>query len=470
MIKNRRQFIVSNARMNQLRKAISQLSGTPMDPGLHPQLRDLEVAALRSQLEDIQAEVSDYLELVESPPATIKVESLHELPRSLIRARIASGLTHQALADRLGLKAQAIQRYEATDYASANFLRLTEVADALGVQVRQELHLDHGLSGPAVVRRLREAGVNTRLLERRFLSAGDSTSDLGPDQVSRLVHDVQRVFKFSTADLRSSDPLTPDIRPQLAASFKKPVNANDEAVRAYIVYAHYLAMQVSGLVTQPFVPPPSDWRDTRAELIKVGGVNLRSAVNYAWDLGMAVVPLQDRISIHGAFWNFGDRAAIIVKQGMRTTSRWLVDLLHELYHAATEPDGVVELASVVDEDIEELANEYAAAVALGGRAEELFEAAVNEANGKLPFLKRSVQVIAAKENVPLGVFANVLAWRLMPEHDWWGAAANLQVGEDDPWEIVRDVMLERVDLSQLPEPDQRLVMAALRDDRDLSNV
>ena len=97
-------------------------------------------------------------------------------------------------------------------------------------------------------------------------------------------------------------------------------------------------------------------------------MNLRSAVNYAWDLGIAVVPLQDRISIYGAFWNFGDRAAIIVKQGMRTTSRWLVDLLHELYHAATEPDGVVEFGEASSMNgVEELANDYAAAVALGGR-------------------------------------------------------------------------------------------------------
>ena len=470
MIKNERQFKVSSTRMKQLREAISQLSGTPIDPGLHPQLRDLEIAALRGQLEDIQADVSAYLELVKSPPAIIAVDSLHELPHSLIRARIASGLTHRALADRLGLQEQAIQRYEATDYASANLVRLTEVADALGVQVRQVLHLHHGLTGPAVARRLREAGVEANFLERRFLSASDTLSDLGPVQVGCLVQDVQRVFKFSTAELRSTDPLTPDLEPHLAATYKKPVNANDEAARAYVVYAHYLAMQVSGLVTQPFVPPSSEWGDTRAALMKTGGVNLRSVVDYAWDRGIAVVPLQDRINIHGAFWNFGDRAAIVIKQGMRTTSRWLVDLLHELYHAATEPNGIVDSASPVDEGVEELANEYAADVALGGRSEELFEAAVKEAKGNMSFLKRSVQVVAAREDVPLGVFANALAWRLMPEHNWWGVAANLQVGEGDPWEIVRDVMLERVNISRLPEPDQRLVMAALRDDRDLSNV
>lgn len=105
-------------------------------------------------------------------------------------------------------------------------------------------------------------------------------------------------------------------------------------------------------------------------LLETGGVHLRSVVNHAWDHGIAVLPLQDRINIHGAFWNFGDRAAIVIKQGMCTTSRWLIDLLHELYHAATEPDGIVDAESTNNENVEELANEYAADVVLDGRSEQ----------------------------------------------------------------------------------------------------
>ena len=56
-----------------------------------------------------------------------------DLPSILIKARIAQGLSQKELADRIGLKEQQIQRYEATDYASANLARIKEVVNAFGV-------------------------------------------------------------------------------------------------------------------------------------------------------------------------------------------------------------------------------------------------------------------------------------------------------------------------------------------------
>ena len=44
-----------------------------------------------------------------------------DVPRLLIRARIARGLSQKSLAGRLVLKEQQIQRYEASEYASAKF-------------------------------------------------------------------------------------------------------------------------------------------------------------------------------------------------------------------------------------------------------------------------------------------------------------------------------------------------------------
>ena len=55
-----------------------------------------------------------------------------QLATFLIKARIARGLSQRELADRIGLKEQQIQRYEATDYASASLARIKEVASALG--------------------------------------------------------------------------------------------------------------------------------------------------------------------------------------------------------------------------------------------------------------------------------------------------------------------------------------------------
>ncbi len=77
---------------------------------------------------------------------TFFLDSFEEFSRTLIQARIASGLSQKDLAERLGLKEQQIQRYEATEYASASVERVGAVIRALGLTVREEV----SLSGPAV--------------------------------------------------------------------------------------------------------------------------------------------------------------------------------------------------------------------------------------------------------------------------------------------------------------------------------
>jgi transcriptional regulator with XRE-family HTH domain len=59
-------------------------------------------------------------------------------PQALIQGRIAAGLSQKELAERLGLKEQQIQRYDATDYASASLTRVCEVARSLGLKVKAE--------------------------------------------------------------------------------------------------------------------------------------------------------------------------------------------------------------------------------------------------------------------------------------------------------------------------------------------
>jgi len=52
--------------------------------------------------------------------------SFGELPKALVQARIARGLTQKDLADRLGMDEQKIQDYEATDYQRARLARITD--------------------------------------------------------------------------------------------------------------------------------------------------------------------------------------------------------------------------------------------------------------------------------------------------------------------------------------------------------
>ena len=70
-----------------------------------------------------------------SPP------SLDGLPEALVKARIARGMTQKELAERLGLKEQQVQKYEATDYASASLSRVRAVIRALDVSVTEKISL-----------------------------------------------------------------------------------------------------------------------------------------------------------------------------------------------------------------------------------------------------------------------------------------------------------------------------------------
>ena len=79
----------------------------------------------REVLEEYEALTSNS----SNQPMVLTLHSLGELPTALIKARIATKLSQKALAERLGLKEQQIQRYEATEYASANLSRIIEVSE-----------------------------------------------------------------------------------------------------------------------------------------------------------------------------------------------------------------------------------------------------------------------------------------------------------------------------------------------------
>lgn len=136
MIKNERQYRITKAQAARFSKALDNLRHQP-NPELHPMIARAQQDALRSQLADLDNELREYesLKSGDFPMESLKVVS--EVPSVLIKARIATGLSQRDLAERVGLKEQQIQRYEATDYATANLARIMEVVSALGTAVER---------------------------------------------------------------------------------------------------------------------------------------------------------------------------------------------------------------------------------------------------------------------------------------------------------------------------------------------
>lgn len=141
MIKNERQHRITRAQIQKLRRAVRDLKRTPSE-GAHPVLVKAQREALESQLADLMAETHEYERLRHGKRRILHLKSLDELPRALISARIAKGLTQRELAAQMGWKEQQIQRYEASNYATASFERIKRVIDVLKIRIREQVLLE----------------------------------------------------------------------------------------------------------------------------------------------------------------------------------------------------------------------------------------------------------------------------------------------------------------------------------------
>lgn len=490
MIKNERQYRITKARAREFAEAATALEASPIEEGgVHPLILKARRDAARSQYEELQEQLSEYEALVAGEKPVLELDSLAELPRALIQARIAAGLSQSDMAERLGLKPQQIQRYEATDYSAASLERIQEVARALGVSIREEVLIPNerftlrelwstlqglGFSKDLVTQRLIPGWLRDQV--ERIRRVGTAPLDEAV-VASSVVGYVARTFGLTASALLGPRLPALNLAAVHTGRFKTTYAAQEERLSAYAVYAHVLSLltlEATKHLDQK--PVPEDPYVARAQIIeRHGQVTFETVLEYVWDLGIPVLPLRDPAAFHGACWRVGGRNVIVLKQLTPLRSRWLYDLLHELCHAAEDPErdemAVIEVSPISPDrqegPDEERANDYAETVIFGDDADDLAQLCVKRAGGNLRRLKRAVVEVAERERVNLGALANYLAYRLAMENgeDWWGTAQNLQHGEASPWLFARDMFLTRVNFSSLNEFDRSLLLRALEDEQ-----
>lgn len=142
MITNERQYRITKAEAAKFEHTLHTFDDEALQAAGQPKrLVQAQREALQSQYQSLIDELADYEALKAGAVPVLKANSLAELPLLLIKARIASHLTQQALADKLGLKPQQIQRYESEHYVSASLERLIEVAAALNLDIKEEARI-----------------------------------------------------------------------------------------------------------------------------------------------------------------------------------------------------------------------------------------------------------------------------------------------------------------------------------------
>jgi ribosome-binding protein aMBF1 (putative translation factor) len=141
MIKNEKQYRIAKAQARRFEDALAELSSQERPGNVSPRLWKAQRDAAASQWEELSQKVSAYEKLNFSKNKELVLETVEDLPKTLIRARIAAGMTQEGLAQRLGVKAQQVQRYEATEYESASFARILKVIQALGLRMPKPVRL-----------------------------------------------------------------------------------------------------------------------------------------------------------------------------------------------------------------------------------------------------------------------------------------------------------------------------------------
>eukprot|EP00456_Euglypha_rotunda_P076807 TRINITY_DN7215_c0_g2_i5.p1 TRINITY_DN7215_c0_g2~~TRINITY_DN7215_c0_g2_i5.p1 ORF type:complete len:467 (+),score=50.69 TRINITY_DN7215_c0_g2_i5:887-2287(+) len=462
MITNERQLQMARRNVERFKEA---LDGDMAVIGVDPIIIEAQRNALRNQIHELEAEVRVYLELRSGNVRTFHIDSLGELPTALISCRIASGMTQKELADRLSLKEQQIQRYETQKYEGASFARIADVANAVGLDVPRELRLAREGSTDAVLKRAAVAGVDKSFIQRRLSPYGDARS---------VADRLSYVFEWNPDDLFASVPLEMPAIAGATARFKMPRRRNERTVAVYTVYAHRLAqICAQAMPVRPHVPIPDDADPMIKMIRRRGAVDFPNALETAWDLGIIVLPLSDGGQFHGAHWRIDGTNVVVLKQGELSAAKWLIDLLHEMFHAAQRPSElnhmVVEEPETSDHrrnDKEELqATWFASLVATDRNAEELFSLVHARSGGDVSQFKSAVVQVAADSGIDQGILANYVAHRLALQGvSWWGAAANLQDRSLDPLALARDTFFRRFDFSNLNEDGLELLQLALHDE------
>jgi HTH-type transcriptional regulator / antitoxin HipB len=135
MIQNERQYRITQTKLREFEQQLADID--PKDPSLHHR----QIVGWRNSynltIRQLKQELAEYEQLKSGNILTFVLGSLNDLPTTLIKARISAGMTQKELADKIGVREQQIQRYEANHYNSASFDRLRSIANALNIEITQ---------------------------------------------------------------------------------------------------------------------------------------------------------------------------------------------------------------------------------------------------------------------------------------------------------------------------------------------
>lgn len=133
MINNEKQYKISKKKVKELNEQIGRIYN---DIDKHPLRKELLITSLEVARNDIEKEIVVYESLKKDKKNTLKERLISELPTLLTEYKIISGLTQKEFAQKLGVKEQQLQRYEANNFKSVTFKNLLRFFELIGLEIR----------------------------------------------------------------------------------------------------------------------------------------------------------------------------------------------------------------------------------------------------------------------------------------------------------------------------------------------
>ncbi len=469
----------------------------PLTTLLPPEVKDIDTASLSVSEYEICFKASpqdveipwDRIRVLTDPAFAKEMvkqaEENNKLTGERLRAlREKKKIKSGELAAITGLTPQTISRIE-RGHTDVNFGTLRKILAAMGYTLK-DLATHEDLTEAAqpaltfndIVRKLNKIGLEkaiiNKILPLEVRTKLEKSKDTLPELLANEISfHLNRIFGWSGSEIINNDQLMLTNTPAQLAYFKTPSKGNINQIRAYSHYAYYIAKIVNNInVGTPVLEYPGSLKEFKIDFYKrYQSLNLENLINYAWDLGISVVPLNDQGVFHGASWNIDGKHVIVLKQRSQAHARWIFDLLHELYHVFVH---LVEVNTSVIE-IEELnpfaenysieekeANAFADQFIFDHQAENIVQKSLEIAGYRLDQLKKATLSMSDETGIRADFIANYLAFRLqMNDKNWWGTANTLQITNPDPFNIAKQILNNRTSSEALNTIDNNLLSSAL---------
>ena len=134
LIKNDRQLVITRRVLGELNAAVAKLRAKYKGQALR-----LFTSGPLGMVEQLEGEIREYQWLKKATPAQVMkryaVVRIEDVGPFLARLRIASGMTQEAVAKKVGCKQPDIARIEDADYQAHSARTLKAIAEALGVEI-----------------------------------------------------------------------------------------------------------------------------------------------------------------------------------------------------------------------------------------------------------------------------------------------------------------------------------------------